>query len=141
MLGSFGISARIDRWPDGDIDVVADHIVLYKDKLRPIIHHGDQFYMTQPPPPDGNGDWAAVWYLTKGASAGVLFAFRLAGTASERVFRLPGLLSDSQYRVSYMYGETLTMSGTELSKGLVVKLPEMFRSALCLIETVTDGHV
>ncbi|HET9149009.1 MAG TPA: alpha-galactosidase, partial [Alphaproteobacteria bacterium] len=141
MLGSFGISARIDRWPDADVDVVADHIAIYKDKLRPIIHHGDQYYMTQPPPPDGNGDWAAVWYLSPGSSAGVLFAFRLAGTASGRIFRLPGLVPDSQYRISYMSGEAVVASGAELNRGLAVKLPERFRSELCLIEAVTDRHV
>jgi alpha-galactosidase len=141
MLGSFGISAPIDRWPDADIDVVADHVALYKDKLRRIIHHGDQYYMTQPPPPDGNGDWAGLWYLSKDASAGVLFAFRLAGTASGRVFRLPGLLEESQYRVSYMSGETVMASGAELSSGMTIELPETFRSELCLIEVVTDKHV
>jgi alpha-galactosidase len=141
MLGAFGISAPIDRWPDADIDVVADHVALYKDKLRPIIHHGDQYYMTPPPPPDGNGDWAAVWYLAKNASAGVLFAFRLAGWASGRVFQLTGLLPDSQYRVSYMSGETTVASGEALSRGLAVNLPERFQSELCLIEAVADRRV
>jgi alpha-galactosidase len=60
MLGSFGLSAHIDRWPEADLAVAAAHIALYREKLRPIIHDGDQYHLTPPPPPDGNGDWVAM---------------------------------------------------------------------------------
>jgi alpha-galactosidase len=88
MLGSFGISAAIDRWPEADLVIAAEHVALYRNKLRSIIHHGNQYFLT-PPPIDGSGDWAAIWYVAKDGSNGVLFAFRLGGGEGSRSFPLP----------------------------------------------------
>lgn len=136
MLGSFGISAPIEQWPEADRQVAAAHIALYKNKLRALVHHGDSYFLTQPPPVDGNGDWAAIWYAAKDASAGVLYAFRLAGVDTGRVFQLPGLSNDRRYRVSLFSGDVTEKSGAELARGFIVEIAEPFRSELCLIETL-----
>jgi len=91
MLGSFGVSARIDRWPECDCATAAAHIALYREKLRAIIHHGDQYLLTKAPPPDGNGDWVALWYAAKDRSGGDLFTFRLGSTEGSRVPSRPAL--------------------------------------------------
>ena len=137
MLGTFGISAPIHRWPEEDIATAAAHVALYKTSLRSIIHHGDRYALTRPPPPDGKGDWAALWYVAKDGRQGVLFAFRLAGSQSRRAFALPGLRKTRHYRLSFQDGRERTTTGAELAAGLSVSLEEAFRSALCLVEAVS----
>ncbi|HJT09061.1 MAG TPA: alpha-galactosidase [Stellaceae bacterium] len=134
MLGSFGISARIDRWREADFAVAAAHVALYREKLRPIIHHGDQYLLTKAPPGDGNGDWAALWYAAKDGASGVLFAFRLAKGEASRSFPLPGLVPDQCYRVSFFSRAASEMRGDALTGGLVVAIPAPFQSALCYVE-------
>ncbi len=129
MLGSFGISARADLWRGADAAVAAAHVELYRDKLRPLIHHGDQYLLTPAPPPDGNGDWAAMCYVAKDASAGALFAFRLAGGEASRAFSLPGLNAKARYRASSFEGAALP-----LTAGLTVELPQPFSSEIVVVE-------
>jgi alpha-galactosidase len=136
MLGTFGISAPIDRWAPDDIATTAAHIELYVTKLRPLVHHGNQSYLTPPPLPDGSSDWAAIWYAAKDGLSGVLFAFRLSGADGRRTFRLPGLDEETRYRVTFGSGEQATRSGAELAAGLDIALAETFRSELCLIERI-----
>ena len=134
MLGSFGISARVDRWAGGDFAVAAAHVALYREKLRAIIHHGDQYLLTRPPQADGSGDWAAIWYMAKNGRSGVLFAFRLGSPETSRVFALPGLLPDERYRVSLFGNTVTTSSGYALASGLAITIPGQFQSELCLVE-------
>jgi len=136
MLGTFGISAPIDRWSPDDIDTTAAHVGLYVTKVRPLVHHGNQFYLTRPPLPDGSSDWAAIWYAAKDGLSGVLFAFRLSGAEGSRTFHLRGLKEDVRYRVTFGSGEETTRSGAELAAGLDIALAETFRSELCLVERI-----
>ena len=136
MLGSFGISARIDRWPEADCATAAAHIALYREKLRAIIHHGDQYLLTKAPPPDGNGDWVALWYATKERSRGVLFTFRLDSTERARSFALPGLHPDRRYRSTPFAGPVTETTGAALASGLAVAIDGPFQSELHLIEAV-----
>lgn len=135
MLGTLGISAPVDRWSTADIAIAASHVELYVAKVRPLVHHGDQYYLTRGPQPDGNGDWAAIWYAAKDGRSGVLFAFRLSGADGTRRFRLAGLRDDTRYRITLGSGRSVAMSGTELAAGLEVALSETFRSELCLVES------
>jgi alpha-galactosidase len=136
MLGMFGISAPIDRWSPTDIATAAAHIDLYVTRLRPLIHHGNQFYLTRAPEPDGSSPWAAVWYASKDASSGALFAFRLSGSDGRRTFQLPGLRPGMRYKVTFGAGDQVTRTGSELAAGLEVTLPDRFRSELCWVEGV-----
>lgn len=136
MLGTFGISAPIDRWSPADLATTKSHVALYTSKMRALVHHGDQYYLTRAPRPDGGSDWAAIWYAAKDGASGVLFAFRLAGAEANRAFRLAGLQDRSRYRVTFGSGATLACSGSELATGLQVTLGEPFRSELCLVEAV-----
>jgi alpha-galactosidase len=134
MLGTFGISAPIDRWSRSDIATAVAHVGLYVTTLRPLIHHGNQFYLTPAPEPDGSSDWAAVWYAARNGLSGVLFAFRLSGADATRAFELPGLQEGTRYKVTFGSGETMTRTGGELAAGLEISLPDRFRSELCLVE-------
>ena len=135
MLGSFGISASIDRWPEEDLVIAKEHIALYRNTLRSIIHHGDQYLLTRAPPTDGNGVWAAIWYAAKDGRSGVLFAFRLGTAETSRVFPLAGLLSDQGYRASLFSAEsTVDTTGEALARGLAITIPGQFQSELVLIE-------
>ena len=130
MLGSFGISARADRWSAEDFDIVAQHVALYRDVLRPIIHHGDQYLLTKTPPVDGSGDWAAIWYVSKDGMHGVLFAFRLGGSDDSREFRLAGLIAHQRYRVHRFLGEVSDANGDMLT----VRIAKQFQSELYLLK-------
>jgi alpha-galactosidase len=135
MLGSFGISAPIEQWPEADLVVAAEHIALYRDKLRAIIHDGNQYLLTAAPPMDGAGAWAAIWYVAKDASSGVLFAFRLASGEASRVFPLSGLRLEKEYRASFFSAARQTdTTGEALARGLRVTTSGQFRSELVLIE-------
>ena len=138
MLGSFGISAPIHRWSEGDRAIAATHVALYTTSIRAIIHHGDRYAFTPTPPPDGNGDWAATWYVTKDGLQGALFVFRLAGPQNKRAFRLRGLHDQKRYRLTFQGGPESIAPGAELAAGLTVVLNESFRSALCIIEATAD---
>jgi alpha-galactosidase len=137
MLGTFGISAPIDAWSPDDIATTAAHVELCVTKVRPLIHRGDQHYLTIAPRPDGNSDWAALWYAAKDGRSGALFAFRLAGSEGTRTFGLPGLKEEGRYRVGFGSGETVVRTGAELSAGLKIVLTEPFRSELRLVEQVS----
>ncbi len=132
MLGSFGVSARVDLWPEPDIATTIAHVALYKAKLRAIIHHGDQYLLTDAPQANGSGDWAVIWYATKDRSCGVLFAFRLDG-APDRIVALPGLAPDQRYRVTPFDGSPVEATGSSLADGLTVTVADHFLSALYLI--------
>ena len=134
MLGTFGISAPVERWTPEDVDVVKTHVVWYTDRVRPLVHAGDQYLLTEPPPLDGEGDWAALWYASKDRTRGILFAFRLAGAESQRSFPLPGLSPDARYRVETPEGLRDERAGADLAKGLVVIADAPFRSVLVAVE-------
>jgi alpha-galactosidase len=136
MLGTFGISAPIDGWSTDDIALTAAHVDLYVSKVRPLIHRGDQYDLTSAPRPDGNSDWAALWYAAKDGLSGALFAFRLAGGEGTHALGLPGLKEEIRYRIGFGSGETVTRTGAELAAGLEIVLAEPFRSELCLVEQV-----
>ena len=132
MLGSFGISARADRGSDADFAIVAAHVALYRDIVRPLVHHGEQYLLTQPPAADGGGDWAAIWYVAKDGQRGVLFAFRLGSDQTSRVFPLPGLDPGRRY-LARRFGAAAQEAAVER---LVVTAPEPFQSELCVVEAV-----
>jgi alpha-galactosidase len=136
MLGTFGISAPVERWSEAEVAHVREHVIWYKQLVQPLIQTGDHFLLTGPPPLDGNGDWAAVWYVGKDAEKGVLFAFRLASGIGERTFALPGLDPSRRYAVTPFGGERVERSGEELAAGLMVTADERFRSALVAVERV-----
>jgi hypothetical protein len=135
MLGSFGISARVNRWDAADFAIAAAHVALYRDRLRSIIHHGDQYLLTRAPDHNGGGDWAAVWYVAKDASAGVLFAFRLAGSDRQRVFPLAGLAAGRGYRCSSFGNDVSTLIAKAPAVGLPIILDRRYSSELVLVES------
>jgi len=133
MLGSFGVSAPMDRWTESDIAIAAAHIAVYRARVRALIQHGDQYFLTPAPPADGNGDWAAIWYAAKDGSGGALFAFRLMGEDSARDFALPGLLAQERYRVRLFSGASTNTTGAALATRVAVTVAERFDSELILV--------
>jgi alpha-galactosidase len=129
MLGSFGISARIDRWSDPDSALVAAHVKLYRDQLRRIIHHGDQYLLTPRPRRNGGGDWAAIWYVAKDGSEGALFAFRLGGADTSRRYPLPGLREGPATATAFPNRPVDVTDGA-----VTITRSRMFRSRIVLVQ-------
>ncbi len=128
MLGSFGISARIDQWPEADTAIVAAHVRLYRERLRTLIHDGDQYLLTNRPRRGGGGDWAAIWYVAKDGSEGALFAFRLGGAEAARRFALPGLRAGA-VRAETADGRAIAVE----DGGVTIRRSRMFRSQVVLM--------
>jgi hypothetical protein len=135
MLGSFGISARIDRWSEADMATAAAHVAAYTGWVRPLIHHGDQYLLTKGPPPGPGGDWAAVWYAAKDGLSGALFAFRLDSRDNSRAIGLPGLLAEQRYRVTNALGAVTLATGAALAAGSLITITGKYRSDLLRVET------
>jgi alpha-galactosidase len=130
MLGSFGLSSKLDLWTREEIATAREHIGWYKEMARNVIAEGDQYLLTKAPPLDGRGDWAGIWYAAKDASRAVGFFFRLEAEDAERTFKLAGLDPDSSYEVVFLDGGSERRSGRELAGGLPVKIGETFGSAI-----------
>jgi alpha-galactosidase len=139
MLGSFGISAPVERWSVKDIATVKQHIRWYKELVRPLVQTGNQYQLTKAPPLDGEGEWAAIWYAATNAHRGVLFAFRLASPNSQHRFSLPGLCPDAEYCLRTPEGWSSTRLGSDLAAGLLVTVEAPFRSVLMFVERLNDG--
>jgi alpha-galactosidase len=138
MLGSFGISAPVERWSDEETAIVKKHVAWYKQIVRPILKSSRQYLLTDAPPLDGNGDWAAIWYVLPEGTRGILFAFRLANGRQEQTFVLPGLDAQAFYRLSSPDGWSTTLKGEELEAGIAVEADSPFRSVLISIEKSTS---
>jgi alpha-galactosidase len=136
MMGSMCVGVDLDQWTATDRAILQEHLAWYKRDVRPVLHTGDQYFLTEAPPLDGNGDWAAAWYASKDAQRGVLFAFRLAGAQDQRCFPLPGLDRQARYRLRAPEGWTEVRKGAELEEGLDVTLADPFQSALIVVEPV-----
>jgi hypothetical protein len=139
MLGSFGVSAPVDKWSDDDAAVFRQHADWYKQFVRPVIRQSNQYLLTEAPPLDGNGDWAAVWYALPDATQGTLFAFRLANGAPTRTFALPGLDPLATYTLKSPEGWSATATGAQLAKGISLEAEAPFRSVLLSIEIIRQG--
>jgi alpha-galactosidase len=136
MLGAFGISAPVERWSAEEVALVRAHVEWYRRQVQPLIQTGDQYLLSDPPPVDGNGDWATVWFASKGADHGVLFAFRLASADDNRSYALPGLDTAARYAVTTFEGERTEWTGAELANGVTVKAAAPYRSALLAVERI-----
>ena len=138
MLGNFGVSAPLNRWSDGDMAVVKKHILWYKQFVRPLLPLSRQYLLTDAPPLNGNGDWAAIWYAHPEGAGGVLFAFRLANGQSARTFPLPGLNEQTLYRLTPVDGQFITRTGQELRAGIEVEADAPFCSVLLSVDKVSS---
>jgi len=135
MLGTLGISAPVSAWSAAEIDLAARHVDWYRRHVRPRVNDADQFLLTPPPPLDGKGDWAAIWYADKDAGGGVGFFFRLQGDPTRR-FSLDGLDPAQNYRLTWLDGGTRTAAGVDLAQGLDIALDGAFTSAVLLVERI-----
>lgn len=134
MLGTFGISAKLQNWSDADMAVTTAHIAWYKAYARDVIESGDQYHLTPAPPLDGVGEWAAMWYAAKDRTHGVGFLFRLNEGQPVKSFRLGGLDDSMRYRVIEFDGPTRECSGAELAAGIVFEVPEIYHSIAVRVE-------
>jgi alpha-galactosidase len=140
MLGSLGLSSKLDTWTPAEIAIAREHIAWYKDKARDVISNGDQYLLTPPPPLSGQGDWAAIWYAAKDGSLGIGYFFRLEGEDAERRFALPGLDADAVYTIELLGEGSQQHTGRDLADGFTIAIHETFGSAAIAV-TRSEGAV
>jgi alpha-galactosidase len=136
MLGSFGISAPLTRWTEAEIATARAHVDWYKTVARPLVHHGDQYILTDQPPLDGNGDWAAMWFAAKDGARGMGLFFRLGGDQTRR-FALPGLDPAGRFRVMVNDAARGVLSGADLASGIDLACPAPYTSATITAERLS----
>ena len=136
MLGSFGLSSKLNLWSEAEIGTARQHIAWYKQKARDTISQGDQYLLTPPPPLDGHGDWAAIWYAAKDGSRGVGYFFRLEGDDADKSFCLHGLDPDAGYDVAFLDGGAERRNGQQLAEGLLVHIDDRFGSAAVAVSRI-----
>jgi alpha-galactosidase len=123
MLGSFGISARIGDWPEGDIETAAAEVAWYKSVARPLVGgFGDQYILTPAPRLDGTGGWAAMWFAAKDQTGGFALIFRLEATEGSFVLRLDGLDPARRYCLSMPGEADRHLTGAALAEGQIVTI-------------------
>lgn len=135
MLGTFGISAPVNTWSEAEITLAAQHVAWYREHVRPRVKSADQYLLTEQPPLDGKGDWAAIWYANKDRRGGAGFFFRLEGAAT-RSFALPGLDPARRYRIRYLDGATLEATGADLAADLTISRDAPFTSAAIAVDVL-----
>ena len=143
VAGLFTVHAPITRirtlegsWAEEtQVQQVEPGVALHCDRLQGIIHHGDQYLLTGAPDYNGGDDWAALGYVPKDASAGVLFAFRLAGSDRVRVFPLARLAVGRRYRCSSFGNDVSTFIAEAPPVGLPIILDRRYSFELILAES------
>jgi len=128
MLGSLGISAKVAEWSAEEIATARSEVDWYKSVARPLINDGRQFILTQQPGLDGTGGWAAMAHVARDAGSAVAYVFRLEAEEASHVLRLPGLDPAATYRLDAPGQAPRHQSGAALAEGVMVTLPETYRS-------------
>jgi alpha-galactosidase len=116
MSGVLGLGGDILRWPEADLALARELVVLYRD-IRPVVQHGALYRLR---PPVGDGVVALQYVL---GDRTVVFAYRQAAhfNAPERPLRLDGL--DPAQRYLDPDSGTTHSGAVLLARGLPLGLP------------------
>jgi len=139
MLGSLGVSAPVWQWSEAERRECAGYISWYKSRIRPLFAGSDQYLLTEQPALDGQGDWAAIWYVADDATSGHLTAVRLSDGTPSRFLPLHGLDQDASYEVSTPGGVVGHYRGQELGDGFAVHLDEAWSSGAFAVRRVDQS--
>jgi alpha-galactosidase len=130
MNGQFGISSRVLEWSPAVRDRAVANVALYK-RIRETIAGADVYHLTPAPDHNRPTGWMALQYVAPAGGRSVMLAYRLAGGAAARAFRLRGLEPDIRYDISRDGERQPTATGAELaSAGLRVALGDEWRAAV-----------
>jgi len=141
MMGSLGIGANLNKWPDQDLAFATKMIAFYKS-IRATVQEGDLYRLL---PPGGRGA-TANQYVSADGSQAVVFAFLHAQQHGRPLPAIPlrGLDPRAVYRVKPLDGKVAekleTASGTYLLEhGLTFELKGDFDSTAVVLERVREG--
>jgi alpha-galactosidase len=130
MMGWCSVMIDMSWWSAEQLAEAARQYDVYKNKLRPLIRHGNLYHVSDRP--DGVR-WDGLQYFDPANGRGVLYAFRGTTPEAKHVFRLKGLDPKARYQVVFEDGSspTAVMTGEELlGKGVTVSLSETENSEL-----------
>ena len=142
LSGAFGIDLALDKATPEERAQIADGVVLYKQRIRPLVMQGDLYRLLSP----YEYPLAALSYVSPGKERAVLYFYQSKEGSVPQV-RLEGLQASRRYRVEEVnlpsgsvsrfaaHGKTYT--GSELMQvGIENPLSQPFESAVLLLETV-----
>ena len=133
MLGWCTIMLDMNAWTAEQNASAKKQFDLYKQRLRPLIAHGNLYHVSERP--DGKR-WDGMLYVDPKGAGGVLFAFRAKNEEASHVFKLKGLEAAARFKLTFEDGSSqpLTLTGDELmQQGLTVRLPQTDSSELVFL--------
>lgn len=134
MNGQYGVSARLDQWPDEAVKLAAREVSRYK-QLRDIMDGADVYHLTpQPAQSDSPTDWFAIEYLQPSTDHGVVMAYRLEQSPATKSFPLRGLTPGATYKVTIGDFDPKELSAEQLEQGLEVELEQEWRGVAIRLE-------
>jgi alpha-galactosidase len=139
MLGTLGISAKVEEWTAEEIATARAEVDWYKSVARPLINDGRQFILTPQPGLDGTGGWAAMAHVARDASRAVAYVFRLDAEEGSFVLRLPGLDRAATYRLDAPGQSPRDLSGAALAVGVTLPMPDTYTSERLTAIRVENG--
>lgn len=137
MLGSFGVSAPLQRWSENELDFLADKIDWYKTRHRPLLPRSDQYLLGDDSNVDGLSSWSAIWYADQNQRGGHALVFQLDSDERSTALCLSGMDDNRVYDIRIGESRTFTATGSELASGLTVPLSGRYSSET--IEVVEHG--
>jgi hypothetical protein len=141
MMGWMTIMLDTNAWSAEQRDTAKDSILLYKEKLRPLIREADLYHVSARP--DGV-HWDAVEYWQPHTKQGVVYAFHGSDAGeSSHSFLLNGLSQDKRYRLHFQDGSAADrdVAGSELMQsGLKVDLPAALSSELVFLTEIPTNQ-
>lgn len=102
LLKNPGFSYKLNEFPQWCLERLTYHIEFYKSTVKNFIKEADFYRLTCQTIRTGEGDgWNSYLYITEDKCRALLFVFRLPNGEKERIIKLKGLDSDSNYSLQF----------------------------------------
>lgn len=137
MCGMFGLSGDIASVPKTAKQRLLMHVNFYK-KWREFITTSVAHLLTPVTCKDDHAGWAAIQLSNLARKECLLFVYRLEDSCLDKLFRLQGLDSETEYKITVEHESSVEenpKTGEELmDTGLKVSLPKKFDAAIIALE-------
>ncbi len=113
MLGSLACGKNLLKCTDAELDDIRFYTDLYKNKIRPVVHHGELYRLAS----ITEHSYAAYEYVLRDKSEAVVFIFGTSQQFADKLprFFIPGLEENTVYDI-VCYGDEIQPGTHETSR-------------------------